>query len=98
MVMFLLSAYKILAFNQYYFTKNHSDCTESSLIMFMDGVEEFYKCLLDKVNHVITTEDKDLNVSKCINICLVMEIKKYKFYYLFRELLMSSHWKKPTWL
>lgn len=31
--------------------------------MFMDGVDEFYKCLMESINHVLRNEDKDLNVS-----------------------------------
>lgn len=39
-----------------------SGCTESSLLMFMDGVEEFYKCFMDKINQVLVTTGKDVNV------------------------------------
>lgn len=30
--------------------------------MFMDGVEEFYKCFMDKINQVLVTTGKDVNV------------------------------------
>lgn len=42
----------------------HSDCTESSLLMLMDGVDEFFNSFMEKINHVLTTEGKDLNVSR----------------------------------
>lgn len=47
------------------FVRFHSDCTESSLLMFMDGVDEFLKSFMEKINHVVTTEGKDLNVRLC---------------------------------
>lgn len=31
--------------------------------MFMDGVDEFFKCFLEKINRVVTTDGKDMNVS-----------------------------------
>lgn len=36
------------------FSIHMTDCTESSLLMFMDAVDEFYKLFLDKVNHVLS--------------------------------------------
>lgn len=39
------------------------DCTESGLQMFKDAVEEFYRCLLEKVNQVVAADGKDVNVS-----------------------------------
>lgn len=30
---------------------------------FIDAVQEFYKSFLEKINAVLTNEDKDLNVS-----------------------------------
>lgn len=38
------------------------DCTESSLFMFMDGVDEFYKTFLDRINDTLKNEDRDKNV------------------------------------
>lgn len=32
--------------------------------MFMDGVDEFFKSFMEKINHVLMTEGKDLNVSR----------------------------------
>lgn len=31
--------------------------------MFTEAVEEFFKCFLDKINNVVTSEDKDVQVS-----------------------------------
>lgn len=31
--------------------------------MFMDGVDEFLKSFMEKINHVLTSEGKDMNVS-----------------------------------
>lgn len=41
-----------------------SDCTESSLLMFKDGIEEFYKSLMEKINHLLASSAKDMNVSR----------------------------------
>lgn len=40
------------------------DCTESGLHMFKDAVDEFYRCLLEKVNQVVAADGKDVNVSE----------------------------------
>lgn len=40
-----------------------SECDESALLVLMDGVDEFYKSFLEKVNAVVTNENKDLNVN-----------------------------------
>lgn len=32
--------------------------------MFKDAVDEFYRCLLEKVNHVVAADGKDVNVSE----------------------------------
>lgn len=41
-----------------------SDCTESSLLMFKDGIEEFYKSLMEKINQLLASSAKDMNVSR----------------------------------
>lgn len=31
--------------------------------MFKDAIEEFYKCLMEKINQVVVADGKDVNVS-----------------------------------
>lgn len=31
--------------------------------MFKDAIEEFYRSLMEKINHVVTNDGKDVNVS-----------------------------------
>lgn len=38
---------------------------------FIDAVQEFYKSFLEKINAVLTNENKDLNVSKPTGFRLV---------------------------
>lgn len=39
------------------------ECNESALVMLMDGVDEFFKCLLESVNNVLLNENRDVIVS-----------------------------------
>lgn len=31
--------------------------------MFKDAIEEFYRCFMEKINHVVISDGKDVNVS-----------------------------------
>lgn len=44
--------------------KSHfsTDCTESSLNMFVDGIDEFYKNLLEMANEVVINDGMDKHV------------------------------------
>lgn len=37
--------------------------------MYKDAAEEFYRCFMEKINQVLSTEGKDINVSGQCNLC-----------------------------
>lgn len=39
--------------------------------MFMDGLEEFYKSFMEKINFILTNEKLDKNVSNKTSYCLI---------------------------
>lgn len=39
------------------------DCTESAMHMYKDAIDEFYRCFMEKINQVLSTDGKDINVS-----------------------------------
>lgn len=63
--------FSALTLNNYFNSK--SACTESSMKTFTEGVGEFYKCLLDKVNQVVSSQGKDINVSSIKHTILSQE-------------------------
>lgn len=40
-----------------------AEATDGALQMFTDGVDEFFKCLMDSINTLLINEDQDKNVS-----------------------------------
>lgn len=57
--------------------------------MFMDGVDEFLKSFMEKINHVVTTEGKDLNVSENAN--KMQRTSGLCFHLFFFSLLFSEN-------
>lgn len=60
-------------------SKYLSDCTESGMLMFKEGVEEFYKCFMDKINQLMASSGRDVNVCfvHLIFLCL-NEVESYQ--------------------